>query len=244
MRRLAGVVVLAALVMSCALASQASASNFANCPGSGPPVQCIWVEITSGNFNVGDTSVTIVNPFTLEGGFDPNTLTFYEAEPGSTLTKAQQHLLGLYVATIELANESGHPPAPLTANPAVELSFENLLLEENTAVALPVNIKIDGPLVGSSCIVGPIALQLTTGTTSPPSPNTPIAGSAGELELLEEGNLVIIHHNKLVDNAFAEPEATGCGSPWIDLFIDALFELPSAAGNNTITFNDTFEVHD
>jgi hypothetical protein len=236
--------VFAALVVPCTLASQASASNFANCPGVSPPMQCIWVEITSGSFNVGNTAVTIVNPFTLEGGFDPNTLTFYEAEPGNTLTKAQQHLLGSYVATIELANESGHPPAPLTANPAVEVSFENLLFEEKTAVALPVNIKVDGPLVGSSCIVGPISLQLTTGTTSPPLPNTPIAGSAGELEFLEEGNLVIIHHNKLVDNAFAEPEATGCSSPWIDLFIDALFELPSAAGNNTVTFNNRFEVRD
>ncbi len=247
-RRLTGVrgrklFILAASIAPFALTSRASAANFANCPRTSPPLQCIWAEITGGEFNVGDTAVTITKSFTLEGGFDPNTLKFYEAEPGNTLTKAQQPLLGPYTATITLANEVGHPPPPLTVNPEVELSLENLILEQNTALKLPVSIKLDGPLLSSTCYVGPITMRLTTGTTSPPSPNKPIHGSAGELERLEEGNLVILKHNQLLDNAFAEPKATGCGSPGLNLFIDALFELPSAAGLNTTIFDDRFEVH-
>ena len=66
----------------------------------------------------------------------------------------------------------------------------NLICEEGVALQLPVKVKLSNVFLGSSCYVGseadPIILNLTTGTTSPPAPNKPIKGSAGELEISKE----------------------------------------------------------
>ena len=82
--------------------------------------------------------------------------------------------------------------AELVGNPGI--SRTNLLFQEGVALSLPIRLHLDNAILGSSCFVGskssPITLNLTTGTTAPPKPNKPITGAVGELEFLEEFQLV------------------------------------------------------
>ena len=112
---------------------------------------------------------------------------------------------------------------------AIGVNSINLLTASGTALSLPVKVHFENPLFGSSCYVGsnsaPIVIGLTTGTTSPPPPNSPITGSVGTPNALREGNILKMNKNSLVNNSFAAPEATGCGgylAPWlIDPIVDA-----------------------
>jgi hypothetical protein len=136
-------------------------------------------------------------------------------------------------------------PVNTTSNPIV-LNLVNLALEEGVAVKLPVRVHLKNPLLGSSCYVGssthPVQLNLTTGTTSPPSPNKPISGKRGEAETLERNEVFMLRlfENSLVDNSFSAPAAEGCGGLFallIDPVIDAKIGLPSPAGKNTAILN-------
>jgi hypothetical protein len=133
------------------------------------------------------------------------------------------------------------------SNPAI-IDFKNLLGESGVALTLPIRVHLKNPLLGSGCYIGsessPIELHLTTGTTSPPAPNKPISGKTGELGE-EEGEVLVLENNSLVDNAFSVPKAEGCGglaSFLIDPIVDSKLGLPSAAGNNTAVLNGTQRV--
>ncbi len=93
---------------------------------------------------------------------------------------------------------------------AVGVHLNNLVEAEGTALELPVKIKLDNPFLGSKCFVGsnshPIVIDLTTGTTSPPPPNTPISGKVGEVKFEDEFTIVHITNNSLVNNSFAAPD--------------------------------------
>jgi len=129
-------------------------------------------------------------------------------------------------------------------NPAI-LNFTDLLGEKGTALTLPVRVHLKNPLLGSGCYIGsetsPIELHLTTGTTSPPPPNTSIKGKAGKFRE-ETGEVIVLLENSLVDNAFSVPVAEGCGGLFsflLDPIVDSKLKLPSAAGNNTAILNGT-----
>jgi hypothetical protein len=133
------------------------------------------------------------------------------------------------------------------AKPASEIgiSTENLENREGTALSLPVKVHLENPLLGSSCYIGsnsnPMTLNLTTGTTSPPEPNKPISGKVGVVTGHDEFNLLEVENNTLVDNAFAAPEATGCGGLLaivLNPIVNVKLGLPSAAGKNTAIQNN------
>ncbi|HVD38583.1 MAG TPA: hypothetical protein VNC15_07100, partial [Solirubrobacterales bacterium] len=134
-------------------------------------------------------------------------------------------------ATVELAG----PASSVKLNPG------NLLTASGIALGMPVKVKLSNPFFGNNCYIGsnssPIKLNLTSGTTSPPPPNTPISGSPGEFEGLEEFQIIAQKNNKLVDNSFSAPGANGCGGflfSWaVDPFVDSILGTPSAAGRNT-----------
>jgi hypothetical protein len=116
------------------------------------------------------------------------------------------------------------------------------------ALQLPVKVKLNNPLLGEKCYIGseaePIVLKLITGTTNPPKPNEPITGAPGTPESNEEGTILTINHNKLVDNSFAAPEVNGCGGSFssvIDPLVDGSLGLPSAAGHNTAILEGTLK---
>jgi hypothetical protein len=132
-------------------------------------------------------------------------------------------------------------PVNTASNPIV-LNLVALATEEGVAVKLPVRVHLRNPLLGSSCYIGsaanPVQLNLTTGETAPPPPNTPIHGARGEAETLERNEHVMLRlfENSLVDNSFSAPAAEGCGgllALLIDPVIDAKIGLPSPSGKNT-----------
>jgi len=261
---------LAAFALLAAMALPASASaavhhptggfaNFGECPLNNTNLYaCVYSETTGGFVQTGKKTVSIVHPVVLQGGFESTEsgLKFRPAEGGNTLTKVPQPvpggLLGItaptwwpsilrnlfnetinngftgVTATMELVGSADVNPGALTS-------------ETETAVSLPVRIKLGNPFLGNSCYIGsssnPVRLNLTAGTTSPLPPNKPITGVPGTATESEGGSLLTINGQKLVDNAFAVPGANGCGGilfSWaVDPFVNEIVGIPSAAGTNT-----------
>jgi len=264
---------LAALGVPAAMATpKGEFANFAQCPTSNKTISgCLDARTETGEFTIGTENVPIVNTQTLQGGFttgEGGNLTITAAANGETLTKTPQKvpggLLGL-VKCNEISNfferiacevvfENGVTGVNATtelAAPASSIGLNEfaLLLEEGTALSLPVKVKLENPLLGNECYVGsnssPIVINLTTGATEPPAPNKSIKGSKGELSTRAEGHVLVISGNSLVNNSFAAPSANGCGGIFsflIDPIIDSKLGLPSAAGENTAVLNGTLEL--
>jgi hypothetical protein len=155
----------------------------------------------------------------------------------------EKGILGV-TATTELA-------APASSIGLSEAALLEPILSEAfgiPALQLPVKVKLTNTLLGEACYIGsnaePIVLNLITGKTNPPKPNEPITGNTGELTSNEEGNLLTISGNKLVDNSFAAPGVNGCGGSFssvIDPLVNASLGLPSAAGTNTAILEGTLK---
>jgi hypothetical protein len=234
--------------------------NFAECPLSNPSVTtCVFSESSGGFFQIGRKTVPLKNPVVLQGGLviSGESVTFVAAENGETLVKTPQPvpggLLGIEApkswplflqilfnetinkgltgvnATVELAG----PASAIKLDPGAVLS------ESGTGLSLPVKIKLDNAFLGSNCHIGsnssPVTIDFTTGETSPPPPNKPIHGSAGEANVSEAGVLTL-SGGVLVNNSFGAPGANGCGGLFsflVDPFVNSLIGLPSPAGTNS-----------
>jgi hypothetical protein len=246
---------------------------FADCPLSNTEiVSCTVANTTSGEFTVGKKTVPINKTITLQGGLKqiPGTEEdeFVAAEDGNTLSKTPLSvpggLLGIVAPEFlpkwlqEIFNNfinegfTGVTETTELAKPAssVRLNGGNLFREEGVALQLPVKVKLSNIFLGNECYIGsssnPIKLNLTTGLTSPPEPNKPIHGAAGTPSIEEEGNLITLNGGSLVDNAFAAPEAHGCGGflleGLINKAVDAELGLPAAAGHNTAILTGKLEL--
>jgi len=247
-------------------------TRFANCPYKNAEVRkCIYGVTESGEVVLGSKKVPIVNPVTLQGGVGPvdeETLLghMFAATNGVTLSKTPQPVPGGLAGlvnckeisepfvrfTCELALENGVTGVNSTvelARPVSEIlvSDSNLAGEEGVALHMPVKFHLENPFLGSNCYVGsstnPVIWNLTTGTTSPPPPNTPISGFGGEGTLLESGHVIELKNSKQVDNAWSAPGATGCGGFLVELVLDPVINvsggLPAAAGHNTAILKGT-----
>ncbi len=250
-------------------------TKFQYCPWHNAEVaKCLYSKTNSGEVVLGSKKVPIVNPVVLQGGFaEPNPTTkiskFFAATNGVTLSKASQPVPGGLAGIInckeikdfflrvscEVTFENGVTGLNSTlelARPAseIQLSEGNLSRREGVALKLPVRVHLENPFLGSGCYVGssstPIWWELTTYKTAPPAPNTSIEGASGKISFLEEGLILQLNGNKLVDNAWAAPGATGCGGFLAELILDPIINLaaglPSAAGKNTAILNNTIEI--
>ncbi len=235
---------------------------YADCPlGISGLASCVLAETSSGEFTVGKRTVPVTRTITLQGGTKYNANEeeeFYGAENGETLSKTAMPVPGglldivapeylpkwLQAILNKLVSEglAGVTETTELAAPATDIGIntENLLSQTGTALSLPVKIKLSNTFLGSECYIGsnaaPVVLNLTSGTTSPPPPNTPIEGSHGTLSFNEAFTIVTLVESKLVDNSFAAPEAHGCGgllSLLIDPAVNVELGLPAAAGQNT-----------
>jgi hypothetical protein len=247
-------------------------AKFAQCPLSNANViACMQAETSSGFFTIGNKTTPIKNKVILQGGlegaspFDPN-VKVVAAKNGETLSKTAQPvpggLLGITAPSWwpkflrDLFNETinngltGVTGTVELAAPASAIKLDVLAMatQTGTGLQLPVKLKLGNPFLGSNCYIGsnsnPIVLKLTTGTTSPPPPNSPITGNPGEGTETDPG-LIAIQNNKLVDNSFASPGANGCGGLFsflIDPFVDSILGTPSAAGKNTAVLEGTLAV--
>jgi hypothetical protein len=247
-------------------------SVFAQCPLSDASLSaCLYAKTESGEFVAGNQAVPITSPITLQGGFTENeeteALTFVGAANGETLSKTPQKVPGGLLDIVkcnEISNEYEREACEwvfensltgvnattelAAAASSIGLNEANLLAEEGTALTLPVKVHLENPLLGGECYIGsnasPIDLNLTTGATSPPSPNKSIKGSAGTTSVNSEGTILTISKNSLVNNSFAAPGVSGCGeslSFLLDPIVDAKLGLPAAAGHNTAILNGTLK---
>jgi len=243
--------------------------NFGDCPLSNPAtLGCLYAQTTGGEFVIGSTTVPITKTITLQGGL-PATEEILPAADGNTLSKTPQTVPGGLFKI--LAPEFFPEPLKKIFNEFINKGFTGVtastelagtpkinlgaaLGKHGTALLLPVKVHLENGFLGSKCYVGsaahPVTVEFTTGTTSPPPPNTPITGNGGEVEFKDEAALIIDKKNSLVNNSFAAPEAEGCGSQilfglftgLIDGAVDSEIGLPSAAGHNTAILNGNEEV--
>lgn len=257
-----------ALVASAEAAPTGEFANFAQCPLSNPEtVGCIYAVSTSGEFDIGSTSVPLSKPVTLQGGLAENVEDVNDILPaanGETLSKSPQTVPGGLFKIV--APESwpgwlrsifnGFVNKGLTGVTATtelagtaKINAGAAITASGTALELPVRVHLENPFLGSKCYVGssskPVTVDFITGTTSPPPPNEAITGSPGELKFLAGGKIIAIYNNSLVNNSFAAPTAEGCGGIFsflIDPAVDAEIGLPSAAGHNTAILNGSQEI--
>jgi hypothetical protein len=249
-RRLATACVLtcgiAALTASAAAAAPVVDENylpFKHCPIENKTVKlCVVAITTSGEFKMGSKTVTIEHPVVLQGGLTGNE-GFLELVPptdGAPVMEAPPMKVPGGLTGIEGVGEEVTATTELTG--PVILNVGNEGTRQGVATLLPLRVKLNNSVLGKECIVGsaaePLLLQLTTGTTSPPPPNTPISGAPGTLSLNEE--IDELHGVSLVDNSFAAPGVNGCGeslAPVLDPVVDLSAGLPSASGKNTAILN-------
>jgi hypothetical protein len=231
---------------------------------------CLYAQITGGEMILDKLTVPTVNPVTLQFGIITDKETDEQkivgALDGETLSPTLQPIPGglsslidcneikgntfrervlrrvckavferSWSTTVNATTELARPASAIYVNSSNEVNLEG------TALALPVRVHLENPLLGKECYIGsstnPVVFNLTTGTTSPPPPNKPISGKLGDIQPKDEFNLIEITDHIQVDNAFSAPEATGCGGPFSllgDSLIDKKIGLPSPAGYNTI----------
>lgn len=246
----AAVVLLAVLAGASSASAMLFAKNFtpfATCPVNTPGVRlCVVSTVTSGEFHLGSNSVPINKTITLQGGLNLTTNELVPATDGNTLSKTPLMIPGGLLG-IELLGDLTEVTATAELAGTVLVNINNLGGAGPTVSPLPLRVKLDNPLLGSSCLIGsaaePVSLNLTTGTTSPPPPNEPISGKPGNVEFLAEGRIDKLTENTLVDNAFAAPGAKGCAgvlSLVVDPSVNLKAGLPAAAGHNTAIMNGGF----
>lgn len=234
--------------------------------------RCINSLTTGGEIVLGTKKVAIEKSVTLQGGYpeapeegpEAGFAKLVAATNGQTLTKAAQNVPG---GLLGIVPDASSPPLvkllikfffenSLTgvtstlelAKSASDVKISELHLAEGlgTALTMPVKVHLENPFLGKSCYVGssgsPITWNLTTGTTSPPKGFSPMTGVIGEFEFLEEGRILKINGNELVDNNWSVPVASGCGgilSFLVNPIINGQIGLPATAGKSSARLKNT-----
>ncbi|MFC4822516.1 hypothetical protein [Dokdonella ginsengisoli] len=182
-------------------------SIFKNCPYTNPSVTtCLYNVVSSGSFVIGNTTLPITSPITLQGGLEsvgPSPL--YDAVGAPTLAsvpaKVPGGLLGianpapdwpfpLWVAFWSIVNSVNDVTATIELVDTVQTNFLQALYppapdsgEDPVAARLTVRVHLQNPFLGGTCYIGspqnPIRINLQTATTNPPPPNQPISGEPG-----------------------------------------------------------------
>jgi hypothetical protein len=222
----------------------ADLAAFANCPVNVKGVAtCLYSSTTSTKFEIGSTTVTSSSPTTLSLGLRytktgqpvavlPTNGTAALQSPAIPLSGGLTGISGLGGGALAVT-----VTPQLVGVPAVNLG--NLLSGSAPGLTLPIDVLVSTPtgLLGPDCTIAdtaePITLNLTTGATTPPPPNTSIRGVPGTTSSTPQG-LITVKGMTLVDNSFAVPGTDNCGPGGIlDPVLDLDKSLPSAAGSNT-----------
>ncbi len=264
---------LAAALTTLALAGSASAfselyKKFQYCPYKTEGItRCLHAVTEGGEVDLGSKKVPIVNDVTLQGGYGPPVEGFSKLTAptnGVTLSKTPQPVPGGLAGIVPSAN------SPWLVKRLIAFFFENSLTGVNSvlelagtvqlsefnlrqkigiAMKMPVKVKLENPFLGKNCYVGsnsnPMKWELTAGTTSPPKPNEPITGHTGKIELFDGGRILKLVENKLVDNAWSAPSATGCGGILgflVNPIVNLSSGLPAAAGTNSAMLENTIHI--
>lgn len=235
---------------------------FGECPlGRSTIEECVDTTITTGTLKLHNKMIPLNTPITLQGGYEGSPPEFFGAENGQTLTKPGEPVTGGLagitaptswpIGVQEWFNEgiaNGFTGVTATielVRPATEIKLnpENLILEEGTALGLPVRVHLDNPLLGSECFIGsstePILLDTTSGTSGS------LKGSAGTITANGSFTLITLTGVKLVDEEFSVPEATGCGgiyAAYVNPLINSIFGLGSGPGENSVVLEGDLRI--
>jgi len=223
-------------------------TQFAGCPTVEEDPQslvCVRTDVTGGSFVMGSKTVPIEKTIPLIGGVDENLENFvYNSEGG--LRPVQQKVPGGVVGLTGLdwlTDLLGVNALKLYATTELAGTPNVNVFEEPLELPIKVHLTNPGGLLGNNCYIGsdsnPISLNLITGTTSPPPPNTPIKGKGATFSFDESSLISYLKDGTFVDNSFAAPGAKGCvlNLGLIPLNLDSIVNLqaglPSPAGKNT-----------
>jgi len=234
------VVAMLSFAVSASAATAPGYGEFADCPDKSVSTTitfCTNAVVHGGHLEMGSKDTPITDPIKIAGAITLNGTYFLgsfdggsQTVPGGLVGITGLNWLALVFPTLlgvkAEAELAGTPTNPNAAN-----------------VTLPLKVKLVNPLLANGCYIGsntdPIDLHLTTGTTAPPPPNTPITGFQGTLVQPLPGQPLIsrVDDRRLVDNAFAAPAARGCGLLLpglgaIDALVNLQSGLPSPAGTN------------
>jgi hypothetical protein len=261
-KRLAGVrerafiaVAMALVVSLVALASASPAvaepkgifKIFRECPTEIPGIaQCLFDQLSSGEFSIGAVRVPIDKTLTLQLGdipVDGSEVEFFgvPAKNGESLSKTELNapvsILDMKVTVI--------PELVASEKSQVIINEFNLFNAEGTGLTVPMRFHLMNGALGDSCFIGsestPLQLHLTDGATHPPKGFESLQGTVGSAETLEEGKrlMVRVKGGSLVDNTFPAPGAEGCGDTSsgkgsLDGAIDEKLKIPDKAGENAV----------
>lgn len=267
MRKLVtGTLVLALGMLSFASAASAASHNpkgalapFAECPLDRATItDCIHSLSSEGSFTVGQRTVPLKSPVTLQGGFEGEgtAIKFFGAENGETLSKTPQpvpgglggitapawwpgfleewfdDLIGEGRSGVNATLELTGPSEGLTD---VKLNTANLIFEEKTALGLPVKIHLENEaILGPNCYIGsdsdPVQIDLTTARSGS------LKGSVGKTINNERQGILAFSGGRLVNNTFEAPRASGCGgifSFFVDPLVNETLGLPLGEGESS-----------
>ncbi len=229
--RRATVRVAPALALAAAAAPTAQAAPIAGCPTTTPGVNtCFKAVTTGGALSIRSLNVPLNRPLTITGGFRGG-LGWANIE-GAQLTGAPLNvpggLIGLSGTELLLPGiTSITASTQLAGTPRINVT--RLVLGQ-TALELPIKIKLNNQLLGGSCFIGsdanPIRLVLASG------------GRLGTPGFLVDGSITT-RGTALADSTFAVPAATGCSPRGLSLvqslvtgIVNAKQGLPSGPGRN------------
>ena len=264
LKRIGGLCILVISMMAM-VAGSAQAANpapgfeeFRGCqtPAENPESEfCLHSVIKSGHFEMGNKDVPITNPIHMTGNLTGNAENFGANSEGGlkpTKQKVPGGVVGLTGLTWLLELLGSEALTLYAVTEAVGKPVFHLTSLPNT-ITLPIRVHLVNGVLGNNCYVGsptnPINLKLTTGTTSPPPPNTPITGKAPTIEFDIPREVILAKNGSFVDNSFSAPGASGCVLTlfgFIPISINGLVNtqsgLPAPAGTNETIQNIDTEI--
>ncbi|MFB7237813.1 hypothetical protein ACFCXK_23850 [Streptomyces sp. NPDC056269] len=118
------------------------------------------------------------------------------------------------------------------------------VLTDKPIVSIPVRIRLENPFLGGNCYIGTKANPIILRPSNLTSPDFGVERFNGDGSPNEEGDMsrLNILGSTQSDKTFAVPGASGCGLGWfglIDAAVNLKTGLPSAAGKNSLTLNNT-----
>jgi hypothetical protein len=211
-------------------------AEFLDCPTTTAGV-CAASHTTSGEFQMGLKNVPIEKTITLQGGLKFSSLqdqNFIPARDGNTLISPPQKVPGGLLGIGLIEGIGGEVTATATlAKPASDIVVNQYWLAEGgngVAVTLPLQVKLDNPLLGEECKIGsesePVVLHLRN-------------VKKGTIKTPGRGKIQEIAGVTLEDHTFAVPAAKNCGLS--TTLVNLLAGLPSGAGHNKAVMNSDFE---
>ncbi|MFF5920127.1 hypothetical protein ACFY8C_17580 [Streptomyces flavochromogenes] len=118
------------------------------------------------------------------------------------------------------------------------------VLTDKPIVSIPVRIRLENPFLGGNCYIGTKANPIILRPSNLTSPDFGVERFNGDGSPNEEGDMsrLNILGSTQSDKTFAVPGASGCGLGWfglIDAAVNLKTGLPSAAGKNSLTLDNT-----